>query len=311
MSQAFRVRGRRFLITWSQVNPDLQHTDVLQTLETFFGESYPLAKVIIAREPHEDGGTHFHAYVELGRGGFDRNLSESLYLDGKRPQVRPKRTNSEKKSAEEYCRKGTDWIEDGYDEEEEDSGESPVNICDILEASLSYTDYLQKCYAAGVPFGYAKAIRDASLSVGTIITGDDEGLYAQGNINNLHLRALRFDDEDHRSLLLVGPSGIGKTTWAIKNAPKPALWVRHLDKLRFCGPDIRSIIFDDMDYKHRPRVDQINLVDTRMPAVVHIRNVTGDIPLGVHRIFTCNPGHEPFSLPDDAIERRVKIVRFE
>lgn len=306
----YRVRGKRHLWTWAQVLDTITHIDVYETLEQFYGESFPFQNIIIAREPHADEGYHYHAWVELRRGGFEKTLNESAYLGGKRPQVRPKRTKAEACSAQEYCRKGDDWIEDGF-EETDSEGEGTCDIREILETSTSYVDYLQRCYAAGVPYGYAKAIRDASLSVGTILTGDSPEVVEGGSIHNLRLQAMQFDPDEHRSLLLVGPSGIGKTTWALRNAPKPALWVRHLDKLRYCGPHIRSIIFDDLDYRHRPRIDQINLLDTRMPAVVHIRNVCGDIPMGVHRIFTCNPGHEPFSFPDDALERRCKIVRFE
>lgn len=301
---SFRVRGRRFLITWAQTPNDVEHTDILDALYAFFRDD--LRRYVVAREPHADGGTHFHAFVELSR-SIDRVLSDLLHAGGVRPNVRPKRTKPEYTAAEEYCRKGEDWIEDGYEETESQETEDNVDIVELLNSSDSYTDYLQRCFTAGVPYGYAKAIRDSTLQRGSVIRDGDTPM-EHGVILSPRLQFLQFDPLDDRSLVLVGESFIGKTTWAVRNAPRPFLWVRHLDKLRYVGPEIKCIVFDDMDYKHRPRGDQLNLLDTRMPAVVHLRNVCGDIPAGVHRIFTCNPGFFPFSIPDDALENRMNIV---
>lgn len=121
------------------------------------------------------------------------------------------------------------------------------------------------------------------------------------------LKEFNWDDQNSKSLVLLGDPGTGKTNWAKKNALKPALFVSHLDRLKDFVPDVhKSIIFDDLDFKHLPRTSQIHLVDRENPRDIHIRYRTAFIPQGIQKIFTAN--HDPF-VTDDAIKRRCRYYK--
>jgi len=118
------------------------------------------------------------------------------------------------------------------------------------------------------------------------------------------LKEFNWVDDSSKSLVLLGPAGCGKTNWAKKYALKPALFVSHLDRLKDLKIGYhKSIIFDDVDFKHLPRTSQIHLVDRENPRDIHIRYRVAHIPQGIQKIFTCNA--YPF-VDDGAIERRVK-----
>lgn len=127
-----------------------------------------------------------------------------------------------------------------------------------------------------------------------------------GTIQSPHLQNQRYP-EDLTSLWLKGPSGVGKTTWALTYSNKPALFVRHLDTLaEFRNGFHTSIIFDDMSFLHLPRQAQLELVDRYHPQQIHIRYRKVDLPAGIQKIFLSND--RIFDLSDEAIARRITFI---
>lgn len=57
----FRFAGRYLLLTYSQVPPGFDPLDIAKLFRRR-GENY-----VIARESHQDGGTHYHAFVDYGK----------------------------------------------------------------------------------------------------------------------------------------------------------------------------------------------------------------------------------------------------
>jgi len=114
----------------------------------------------------------------------------------------------------------------------------------------------------------------------------------------------RYEDFSAKVLVLEGPTGCGKTTWAMLHAPKPALIVTHLDMLKkeFDPNFHKSVIFDDMSFSHQPREQQLHILEQRYCANIHIRYSYVSLPAGFPKIFTCNI--YPF-INDPAIERRI------
>lgn len=117
------------------------------------------------------------------------------------------------------------------------------------------------------------------------------------------LKEFNWFDNGLTSLVIHGPPGCGKTNWAKIHSKKPALFVTHLDRLKDFDPLFhKSLIFDDLDFKHLPRTSQIHLVDRENPRDIHIRYRVCHLPAGIQKIFTCN--ENPF-IRDAAIQRRV------
>jgi len=129
-----------------------------------------------------------------------------------------------------------------------------------------------------------------------------------GVINPRFLEMFNWNPWDlKKTLVLVGPSGIGKTTWAKKNAPKPCLFVSHLDDLKSFRADMhKSIMFDDVSVTHMPITSQIHLCDMENVRSIHVRYGTVTIPAGVPKIFTCNSS--PIALEHPAIARRCQFI---
>jgi hypothetical protein len=153
-----------------------------------------------------------------------------------------------------------------------------------------------------MPFGYCQAIWN-STAVITAIIGEDYALPLPELTTALAVHTPQNFGET--SLVVIGPSGIGKTTYALWIAPKPALVVTHLDDLRQLTSRVKSIVFDDMTFSHHPRESQIHLVDRYLTRSIHMRYRTATIPAGIVKIFTAN--YYPF-IQDSAIERRVNLL---
>ena len=107
-----------------------------------------------------------------------------------------------------------------------------------------------------------------------------------------------------KPIVLIGPSGIGKTQFAKACLPG-ALFARHVDSLKSVQDWSNGVIFDDMDFSQWPRVSQIHLVDQEEDSEIHVRYSTVIIPANTKKIFCCN--ERPF-IVDPAIDRRITVV---
>lgn len=116
------------------------------------------------------------------------------------------------------------------------------------------------------------------------------------------------EEQEVKSLILWGRSGIGKTEFAKALFPR-SLMVSHMDQLKnFDSSKYEAIIFDDMDFKHIPREAQIHLFDFDNDRAIHIRYGVAEIPRGTIKIFTTNNFNGEIFVADEAIERRVRII---
>lgn len=304
----YRVRGRAFLLTWSQVA-----SGSLDELQLFIAERLQPENYIVCQEHHQDEGIHYHGFIEF-KTSIDRKI-ERFFYEGVRPNIQAKTTGKARENAFYYCSKEGDFRcseawESGYPECEREPVQDRPTLAEGLAACESKFEFLEWCLQRDIPSGYAIPAWNCKFESSITIlagAGDD------GTIVSAMLSAMEFDVATTRSLVLVGPSGCGKTTWAKRNVPKPAIRVTHIDDLKSLRPGYhRGIIFDDMSFCGDengkgawPRTSQIHLVDFYDGSSINVKHSIVHIPPKIHKIFI---GNFYMFTEDEAIARRIKRV---
>jgi len=116
-----------------------------------------------------------------------------------------------------------------------------------------------------------------------------------------------------KSTLIHGPSGVGKTQYALSHFKNP-LVVSHIDKLKELSPDHDGIVFDDMSFTHHPPESVIHLLDVDLDREIHVRYGVVTIPANTVKVFVHNKANPFYDVEkvvksqQDAIERRLNRV---
>lgn len=279
-------RGKHFLITYPQC--DLEHQAIWDKCL-----QHGATGAIVASEYHQDGAAHRHAYVEFAtRKEFG---ARSFDVRGFHPNIQSCRDVN---ASRDYVRKDGQFSIFGA-----------LSSCAV--GGLDPRDYpdeeawLRQCLKDEIPYGYASRLWELSQQDDTFTILD--GAVSDQDYDTrvvLELVVFQYDFTRQKSLVLEGPSGCGKTTWAKYHAPKPSLFVTHMDTLKKFRPTFhKSIIFDDMSFVHLPRESQIHIVDQENPRAIHVRYGTATIPANTAKIFTCN---QAIFGDDPAIRRRIQ-----
>lgn len=286
----FRVNARYLFITYPQCGL------ARDTIWTFL-RAKGVKWAIIGSERHQDGNPHIHAVLDWGRKRDIRN-SSFFDLEGHHPNVQPCKN---KMASINYTKKEGDFEEFGDPEDSDDTE-------DLLALAARETEpsFYGHCMARKISFPYAKKFWDMAHT--------DRGAVVKAGSSpppNRICPRLQFHvlPDKPSTLVLVGPTGCGKTSWALKRAIKPALIVTHMDDLRKFDPEFhKTIIFDDMSFTHMPETSQIHLVDQDLARSIHCRYGNAHIPPNTWKIFTCNKF--PFT-KHPAILRRLTIIMDE
>lgn len=282
----FKFDAKCCFLTYAQVSEELLANDIIHHLQRLC----PIKWARIAAERHEDGGKHFHVVCQFER-RFQSRDARVFDVGQFHPNIQ--RTRSAKHALQYVAKDG----------EFTDIGPVPGNATDInwveLAATSTRADFMAEAFRAGLTQAWAREFWELGSSKQASEIGDSYEPNLEWECQQLRNQAL----PENSSAVLLGPSGCGKSAWAKRVAPKPALWVRHLDVLRMFRPDYhKSIIFDDMRFTHMPLQAQIHIVDVVDDSQIHCRYGCATIPKKTPKIFTCN--EEPFQ-EHEAINRRI------
>jgi len=284
-----RLDGKRFFITYPQADLSTER------LETFFRSIASVDWIRIALETHEDGSPHRHVALQFTN-RFKSTNARIFDCDGKHPNIQAIKKLQE---CLKYCAK----------EQFVDIGPVPVeqqqrNWDEIVAAAAgNELEWLRVCHEERIQPHVAARLRAMQ----------DSAIYDLDEYDNRPIDPLLeiLLEPEYKSMCVVGKPGIGKTGWAMKNAPRPALLVKHLDCLRhFRIGYHKSIVFDDCDFKHLPRSTQLQICDFENQGQIHVRYGVAIIPARTPRLFLCNDGHEPFIYDNAIQERRVQVLHF-
>lgn len=284
-------------LTYPQTSAD--HGELHEFLNTICATEW----CRICTEQHEDGQPHIHLVCKFTRRFQSRN--ERIF-DWRERHPNIQSVRSVHKSLE-YISKDGQFT---------DFGTVPVaptkrTARELYTAAATETehDYWVSACESGINFMYAKKFRELAWKPTGGETITDEYVanpqWESDAVKELPLL-------EGMSTVIIGTSGMGKTAWAKRVSPKPALWVCHIDVLRMFRPDYhKSIIFDDMSFSKWPETSQIHLVDVQQERQLHCRYACATIPAGTVKIFTCNkyPFYENEITGErlTAIERRIQL----
>lgn len=114
--------------------------------------------------------------------------------------------------------------------------------------------------------------------------------------------------------IFIGPTGMGKTAFALAHFIKPLLIS---DKSNFgqINDTIDGIVIDDMSFHKWSPTNLLTLCDAEYARTVNIKYGHANIPAGLKRIFTLNSldlfwPEQCLDVTKAAIERRIKIHDF-
>lgn len=299
----FRVVSKSFFVTWARSGEfDLErmykHYNNLREVE-YFG---------ISAEHHEDGGLHHHALMIYAK---RFNLTNSRYFDwvnndGEVVHPSIEAARSVDKVFEYVTKEGFKFSE---------WGERPISVKKKIGSSnlyefarkMEYEEFMTACRAEKIPYGY---VQDAQSRRKYDLCVVKEGDPVDGVLSPpLDSFSYDFESSDRKSLVIVGPTGIGKTTWAKLHLPRPILIVRCLETLKAFDPGYHnSILFDDMTFTGWARDVQVYLVDRYDPSGINVKHGSVVLDTAAVRMFSNN--HYPFSnLPE--IKRRTMRVNVD
>lgn len=286
--------------------------------------------LVYGYEVGTQGTPHLQCYVELTKRSRRTALVKAVPRAG---NVNPRYAASTAENASNYCKKG----EQSHEEWLRDKTEGPnfgLNANFFEDGVLSTERML-----AGKSHSQSKTTKNKDALTIMSAPNKTEALRLTKELMPydylLHSTAIeislqkifkapyehRFTQEDFEcpplSLedkkipqLFWGPSGVGKTQYALAQFKRPFL-VRHIDKLKELTPDYDGIVFDDLSFTHWPISNVIHLLDIEEESDVHCRNTCGTIPRDMARIFTHNtenPFYSEERLPEEKATNALGFI---
>lgn len=312
-----RWQGYRFFFTFSRC------TLTVDQLYSHIDLKKPVARAIFCQEEHRDGFPHVHAAIEFSR-PVDTYNNRFFDVGGYHPSWEPVRSWQ---AACRYVQKDGNLRYFGCSSDDilqtpqagvgnhREGRTIPDNLSEIASGCADELEWLQRCASMGLAGFYCRRIWDIiGQRKGVTVEENQElrGLYPCDMLSFV-LWPTRLDT-DH-AIVLLGPAGSGKTTWAMVNAPTPFLWVNDINALSsFDANYHKAIVFDECRFTgdpitgkgKYPLTTQICLADLACDRQIRVLYGYAKIPKHTKRIFTCTDW--VCFTKDPQIERRIHLI---
>lgn len=292
-----RWRGKRFFLTYPRCN--LAKEDLLSELQK--SNNFSIQDWCIAEEKHQDGTPHLHAYLHLATALDTRNQRIFDVLNF-HPNIQAVRSIA---AVVKYIRKDKNYTQNRDNlipkENNDDIWGEARNMARAGPGLDGVEEAIDLLWAR-VPKIMAKdAERIRKNLEGIAPKNTVEPKYSEDKFN------IPFHWDQTKTLILSGPSGTGKTSWALTQGN--TLLCTTKEDLKLIEKTTDCIILDDIDLSKFSTETVIHLTDTEVPCSIYCRYGNARIPAGVRRII-CTNKDWGFLMPQDphgAIKRRCQF----
>lgn len=327
----FALHCKRMFMTYKKCSllvskQQVQH----EVLKMFKDKKAKITTLITAYESSDSENCyeHFHVYIELDR---KIKISSSRFLDinGIHGEYQAVRDPS---STIHYVMKDHDYMIHGYTM-------SLQPICKSSQEQIVLF-IVKKIYIYKTWKRYAKLMvlnKQQLLTKAVLALNDQDRARYYLHQNFIQLSVFKFLEDKYPSLfarketlssfyfpseilqwlkshkhsltlILTGPSGIGKTEFAKELFNNPLL-ISHMDQLKCLSSKHDGIIFDDIKFKNYSRESCIHLTDVSNDRGINVKNDYIVIPSQMPRVITTNSSFEQLFPPDKhkAIIRRCFV----
>lgn len=313
MERKFRLHGKHFFLTYPRT--DVSAEDLGQHIVSLFTDT-DMGGIVVVKESHAglDGigaenaestsdlevcGFHMHCVIRLTR---KWSCSTPRFFDylGHHPNCQPTRCLT---AALKYISKEmVDYWEHGTF----DKGDDLWVHFQHLESELAV---MEMCATLGCVHHCNYYVRRWKLYKMT--------LTESAPVRNLDefvvpvMVSEWIENHNNKSLVLLGPSGFGKTSMARAVAHSLGSFLWAPERQALCAYSGEScVVFDDLDLHSAARTTVLNFVDVEQSRAFRVLYGSVTVSAGVRRIFSSNRLEDLFGdkafLPE--VDRRITIV---
>ena len=288
----FKVSGKTLHLTYRD---HLDHEEMIRFLTKTLGALKWYS--IVHEEGHQTGTPYPHTHVAFQTCQKMNFQSErKLDFQGIHPNIKPLATKEHIRRTWEYHEK------------------EPVKLTRSDYCPVQSEDYLTQILNAP---SLVEAVKTAGVEVKTVmdikaLRSDRSRDQVIPELENASSWTLEVPGQ-WRALFLTGPTGTGKTRWALSQFELPLL-VSHMEDLKSFRQDLHDgIVFDDFSMKSRTPQEAIHLLDWELPRTINVKHGSVTIPAKTRKIFTSNESFEATFPQCDgqtmpALLRRIRII---
>jgi len=301
-----RVAAKQFLLTWSQAPPAMTREVIADHLSALG----PIECLAVGMEKHQDGATHFHAFVQF-RKKLDKRPTAFALL-GRSADVRTVQKNRGPLDASihrmwKYCLKEDQTpliLGTPPPPPKRKRAEVYLEAMTIAATPNLSVEAGLECIRQNDPVNYLQKLDSMSRALASYRTKMLKATTMERTLTEFaHAPVI---PDNWRVLYLWGATGVGKTQFAKALLPGAAI-VSHTDQLKDCDFS-KGVIFDDYSVGHWPPTSVIHLVDWDEPRGIHCRYAHVVIPPHTRKIITFNRCMEAWC-PLSATQEQVDAVR--
>lgn len=295
MAENFRLSCYRVGLTYSRCD-DLKVADIETLLLSRHADEYEIWK-----EEHKDGGIHYHCAAERTRQRFDSRNARFFDVQGFHPNIISRFRSW--RAWREYIRKNGECVARYPNVLDPDEKKSEPNAVDLALSG----DVDAALRAIRRDHRYLIHSEQMERTIRRLGRRRNEGRYSIDEFNEPIIIP------DHRTVIISGDSGLGKTQWALAKWPNASRITnfRRLNGEYYGG----VVIIDDCDshIQRLERSDLICLLDTETEREVSTMYGTCIFEQDCRRIILTNC-RNPVDLfggyaIDEAIARRIQWIR--